>query len=275
MNAASFIENFGHLANASGGINQVRFAVLQLAVQGKLTAQSKADVHARKRIEEGNAPVSEIEFIESASIPEGWVKLSLGGVIASNTGGGTPSKSNPSYWGGGIPWASVKDIQAPKYLESTIDHITQEGLENSSSNLIPERRLLVVTRMGLGKLAINTQPVAINQDIRAVEPTSALDLDFGYLLFKSLSLVGKGGTVKGIKVTELHQIPISLPPLEEQKRIVAKVDELMALCDKLEAQQKEREHRFPILARATHRRFSEDPTRSNLRSIFAGAARVS
>ncbi|MEM6691318.1 MAG: restriction endonuclease subunit S, partial [Planctomycetota bacterium] len=268
MNAASFIENFGHLANAPDGVDQIRLAILHLGVQGKLTVRNSDDIHAKKRIEDGVTPVSEIEFIETFDIPDGWARIPLGCVVASNTGGGTPSKSNPSYWGGEISWASVKDIQSPKYLHSTIDKITQDGLDNSSSNLIPEGRLLVVTRMGLGKLAINTRPIAINQDIRAIEPTTALDLDFGYLLFKSLSLVGKGVTVKGIKVTELHQIPVSLPPLAEQKRIVAKVDELMALCDKLESQQQERERCFPILSHAAHERFRTETSFKNLESIF-------
>ena len=88
--------------------------------------------------------------------------------------------------------------------------------------------------MGLGKLAINKIPVTINQDLRAIEPTLAFDLDCAYLLFKSLKMVGTGVTVKGITVKKLHEMPILLPPLAEQKRIVAKVDQLMALVDELE-----------------------------------------
>jgi type I restriction enzyme S subunit len=122
--------------------------------------------------------------------------------------------------------------------------------------------------MGLGKLAINKVAVAINQDLRAIEPTTALDLDFAYLLFKSLKMVGTGVTVKGISVNKLHAMPVALPPSAEQKRIVAKVDELMALCDRLEAQQHERETRHAALARASLARFADAPTPANLSFLF-------
>ena len=146
---------------------------------------------------------------------------------------------------------ALKTFRAEKYLTSTIDSITKEGLKNSSSNLIPPNRLIVVTRMGLGKLAINKIPVAINQDLRAIEPTSALDMDFAYLLFKSLKMVGSGVTVKGITVEKLHAMSVLLPPLAEQLRIVAKVEELLALCDELEAAQTTaREHRTRLVRSA-------------------------
>ena len=83
---------------------------------------------------------------------------------------------------------------------------------NSSSNLIPPFRLIVVPRMGLGKLAINKVSLAINQDLRAIKRTQALDLNYAYLLFKSFNFVGKGVTVKGITVKELHTRSVQLPP---------------------------------------------------------------
>ncbi|HIJ80701.1 MAG TPA: restriction endonuclease subunit S [Desulfuromonadales bacterium] len=219
------------------GIKKLRELILELAVRGKLVDQNTNEDSALTVLRLAKRAVRPIVTIAEQNVPVGWVSIPLACVIASNIGGGTPSKQNPSYWNGGIAWASVKDIQADKYLNATIDSITEEGLKDSSSNLIPPGRILVVTRMGLGKLAINKISVAINQDLRAIEPNEALNLDFAYLLFKALKLVGKGVTVKGITVEELHSITIALPPLAEQHRIVAKVDELMALCDQLEQQQ--------------------------------------
>ena len=268
MKLATFFAKFDQFADAPGAVAKMRELVLQLAVQGKLVEQRPKELSAKECIRKANKPLVDIVPDESTETPAGWAALQLGCLIASNTGGGTPSKQNPSYWNGSIPWASVKDVQSDKYLVATIDSITEEGLKDSSSNLIPPNRLIVVTRMGLGKLAINTISVAINQDLRAIEPTTALDLDFAYLLFKSLKMVGSGVTVKGITVDKLHAIPVVLPPLAEQKRIVAKLDELMALCDRLEAQQQERETRHAALARASLSRFAEAPTPANLDFLF-------
>jgi type I restriction enzyme S subunit len=88
--------------------------------------------------------------------------------------------------------------------------------------------------MGLGQLSINRVPVAINQDLRAVFISSLVDQEYCYNFFLTQSIEGTGLTVKGIKLEELLNIPFPLPPLAEQHRIVAKVDELMALCDRLE-----------------------------------------
>jgi len=271
MNITEFFEKFELFADAPNAVGKMRELVLELAIRGKLIDQNSNDVSAIASLRKCTRAVCELEVNDDDTVPAGWASVPLGSVIASNTGGGTPSKQNPAYWNGSIPWASVKDIQTDKYLTATIDSITEEGLKNSSSNLIPANRLVVVTRMGLGKLAINKIPTAINQDLRAIEPNEALDLDFAYLLFKALKMVGKGVTVKGITLDVLHSMPVALPPLAEQKRIVAKVDELMALCDRLEAQQRERDTRHAALARASLARFAEAPTPANLDFLFHNA----
>lgn len=268
MKLEIFFEKFDLFAYTPDAVAKMRELVLQLAVRGKLLRQNPSEPSAMDCIRKATKPLAEVAPDESTAAPPGWVALPLGCLIASNIGGGTPSKSNRDYWNGPIPWASVKDVQSEKYLLSTIDSITEQGLKSSSSKLVPQNRLLVVTRMGLGKLAINKVPVAINQDLRAIEPTTALDLDFAYLLFKSLKMVGSGVTVKGITVDKLHAMPVLAPPLAEQKRIVAKVDELMALCDRLETQQQERESRHAALARASLARFADAPTPANLDLLF-------
>jgi type I restriction enzyme, S subunit len=268
MKLETFFEKFEQFAEAPNAVAKMRELILQLAVQGKLVEQNSNEAHAEESLRQVTRTVRLIAVNDEAKVPTGWVSIPLGCAIGSNTGGGTPSKQNPSYWNGSIPWASVKDIQTDKYLTTTIDTITEEGLKNSSSNFIPPNCLLVVTRMGLGKLAINKIPVAINQDLRAIEPNEALALDFAYLLFKALKLVGKGVTVKGVTIEELHSTPIALPPIAEQKRIVAKVDELMALCDRLETQQQELDIRHAALARAALARFADAPTPDNLDFLF-------
>ncbi|AUQ27427.1 restriction endonuclease subunit S [Dickeya zeae] len=147
-------------------------------------------------------------------------------------GGGTPSKKVPENWNGDIPWASVKDFTSTS-LSKTQDSISQEGLRNSSANLIPKGHVIIPTRMSLGKAAINTVDLAINQDLRALIPKVPLDTRF--LLHAVLSLKdeiikkGSGATVKGITQEELYKLEIAFPPLDDQIRIAHLLGKVEAL----------------------------------------------
>ncbi len=153
-------------------------------------------------------------------------------VVIRHLGGGTPSKQDSTYWGGNIPWASVKDLKGA-YLTQTKDSITQAGLDNSSSNLIPAGNLIVCMRMALGKIVINEIDVAINQDLRALFLDQCVDKRFFFYFYHTLQLEGNGVTVKGIKISELLKTPFPLPPLEEQRRIVTQLENLLDSVDRL------------------------------------------
>lgn len=240
------------MANAPGGVQRLREMILQLAVMGKLAEQDPEDEPAEKllkRIVKKKAllvaskkkvvPNKEKQSF-SAPLPKGWSSCALGDLVLTITGGGTPSKAKKSYWDGNIPWASVKDLKDFKYLDYTQDTISKEGLNDSTSNLIPIGRYIVCTRMGLGKSVINRIETSINQDLKALEIPSEIDIEFFHILYRTRRIKGSGMTVKGIKQVELLALPSILPPLQEQKRIVTKVDQLMSLCDQLEAQKHER-----------------------------------
>lgn len=251
MDAQQFLAEFGHVANAPGGIDRLRVLILQLAVAGDLVSvepqvedlqlleriiQQKRDHGEKKKVIPKQASVP----LGMVNAPSHWNVCRLGDIALTITGGGTPSKSHPEYWHGDIPWASVKDLKDFQYLEGTEDHITKEGLRNSSANLIPPGRVIVCTRMGLGKAAINRVAMAINQDLKALELPEDIDPDFFLLVYKTREVKGAGMTVAGIKQDKLLALPVAIPPKEEQSRIVAKVDELIALCDQLEQQQQDR-----------------------------------
>ena len=150
-----------------------------------------------------------------------FVKL---GNLVKITGGGTPSRSVQEYWGGDIPWVTVKDFIS-KRIVTAQEHITAIGLKSSSSNLIPANSILMPTRMALGKIAVNESSVAINQDIKALEILDKKRVLSDYLVsfLSTISDVfikeGKGATVKGIKLDFLKDIRIPLPPLDDQIRI--------------------------------------------------------
>ena len=162
--------------------------------------------------------------------------VSLGEVVKFECGG-TPSKAVSAYWNGDIPWASVKDISGPE-LSTTIDYITKEGLANSASRLVPAGNVILPTRMALGRAAINTIDVAINQDLRVAYPNR--NLDRRYLLWfiisnaRLIESLGLGATVKGITLDKLRDLQIPLPPLAEQKRIAAILDKADAIRRKLQ-----------------------------------------
>lgn len=153
-----------------------------------------------------------------------WEKVEIGDVVEKIIGGGTPSKSCPEYWNGNIPWCSVKDMLDDRFqLSQTEDYITEDGLKNSASNLIPAGTIITATRMGLGRAFINTVDMAINQDLKAVLPNARIDKKFLLWLIVSkrdeIEGLGTGATVKGIRLETFKGIKLHLPPLPIQKRI--------------------------------------------------------
>lgn len=234
------------------GIKKLRALILELAVRGTLVAQDSGDESAGSLLKLARNEKAELaaagdrkreiktqEIVDSEKpfeLPAGWAFARLGDLALSIKSGGTPSKHDPRYWEGDIPWASVKDLGFGEPVSDTQDRITVAGLE-AGSCLAEAGSLLICTRMGLGKIGEALIDTAINQDLKAVRLVSVIDKKYFITYYKTIAIAGTGMTVAGIKQEELLNFVIPLPPLEEQHRIVAKVDELMALCDQLERQQ--------------------------------------
>ncbi len=170
-----------------------------------------------------------------------WKTYKIGDILNKIIGGGTPSKSKSEFWNGDIAWASVKDIKDGVYeLKSTIDTITEIGLKNSSSNLIPKGTVIISTRMGLGRCCISGTNIAINQDLKALIPNNKM-INTNYLLWLMVSLgekiqvLGKGTTVKGITIDILKNLETLLPlALNEQQEIVKRIEKLFKAIDKVD-----------------------------------------
>lgn len=152
-------------------------------------------------------------------------------------GGGTPSKSNPSFYTGDILWATVGDMRSD-YIEDTALKITDAAVRESSTHIIPKGNVVIATRVGLGKVCLTKFDTAINQDLRGVIPKKKHELftEFLFWWFKSISneIVkhGSGATVHGVKQTFINSLDIPLPPLPEQKRIVKILDEVFENIEK-------------------------------------------
>lgn len=157
---------------------------------------------------------------------EEWKKVKLGEVLDSIIGGGTPSKSVKNYWNGNLYWCSVKDMSDDiHYLEKTEDTITEEGLKNSTANLIKKGTVITATRMGLGRAFINKVDMTINQDLKALIPNSKIDnIYLLWTIIANRSVIanqGRGATVPGITLDMLKDLDINLPPLPTQQKIAS------------------------------------------------------
>ncbi|TVU53301.1 MAG: restriction endonuclease subunit S [Arthrospira sp. PLM2.Bin9] len=181
---------------------------------------------------------------EVGVIPEDWEVKQLGDIVEKILGGGTPSRSNASFWNGDIPWVTVKDFATfNPYLAQ--EYITKNGLVKSSSNLISKGTLIICTRMNLGKIMSYNVDVAINQDLKALFITPNIsNLYLNYFLQCNSTYIenlGSGSTVKGILLKDLRRVPFYYPPLPEQKAIasvLSDVDELISSLDKLIAKKR-------------------------------------
>lgn len=178
-------------------------------------------------------------------LPEGWRWARLADLCRVSHGG-TPSKANPDFWTGAVPWVSPKDMKAP-VLYDTTDHISEDAILQSSTTTVSESTVLVVVRSGILAhslpVAIAGSRVAFNQDIKAVSPHKTGTID-PLFLFWSLKAaenrvifdgVKKGPTVHSIRSGFLEDLEIPLPPLVEQKRIVAILNEQMAAVERARA----------------------------------------
>lgn len=236
---------------------ELKNSILQLAVQGKLVPQSAEDepaVELVKRIitekqrhissgaikkEKALPPITEDEL--PFDIPETWAWVRLSD-ISNITAGGTPSRTITSYWNGDIPWVKISDI-SDKYVNSTEECITQRGLDNSSAKVFSKGTLLYTIFATIGTVGILNIDAATNQAIAGVTFYGEYDLDYMYYVavgLKDLLVAkGKGMAQMNINQTILKSTPIPIPPLAEQRRIVAKIEELLPLVAEYdEAEQK-------------------------------------
>lgn len=166
-----------------------------------------------------------------------WKKVKLKDVCKI-VNGGTPKSNVKEYWEGEIQWLTPKDMGKlnSKYVDATERQITVEGLDNSSAKLVPENSLILSCRAPIGHVFINSIEMSFNQGCKALIPSAELDINYLYYFVYSskqlLNDLGTGTTFKEISSKTLGNVEISLPPLAEQRRIVAKLDAAFAEIDR-------------------------------------------
>jgi type I restriction enzyme S subunit len=151
--------------------------------------------------------------------------------FARVVGGATPKSDKADYWDGDIPWTTPRDLSDldGKYLSDTPRKITASGLKSCSSELLPPNSVLFSSRAPIGHVAINTVPMATNQGFKSFVPSPQLDASFLFWWLKchraQLELLGNGATFKEVSKAIVERIEIPLPPLHEQRRIAAILDQ--------------------------------------------------
>lgn len=239
MEAALLLENFDVLASAPNGVKKLRELILQLAVQGKLVPQDPKDepasvllekIRKEKAAKGDRRPLSSVEEPPFA-LPGGWEWARFGDLTINRDGERIPVSREHRH-----------TRQGP------YDYYGASGVIDCIDNYLFDKPLLLIGEDGANLLNRST-PIAfiasgkywVNNHAHVID---GISLDFLLYLELFVNATDLGPYVTGTAQPKMNQakmnsIPVSLPPLAEQKRIVEKVDQLMALCDELEARQEE------------------------------------
>ncbi|MCW5637494.1 MAG: restriction endonuclease subunit S [Rubrivivax sp.] len=280
------LRQFDLLASAQGGVARLRQLILELAVQGKLVRQDSHDepaagLLARARGVRGQLvatgklrrsavvpPIGEEEQVRE--LPPGWSWARIGDV-GQVVGGGTPKSDVADYWAeAGVPWLTPADLYdyRHKRISRGRRDISAEGLASSSAQLLPPGTVLFSSRAPIGYVAIAGLALATNQGFKSCVPFVDGLSDYLFCHLKQLAPrideSASGTTFKEISGADFAAVVLSLPPIAEQARIVARVDELMLLCDALETQGRLEAEQHARLLGALLGTLTESATREQL-----------
>lgn len=243
-------------------------SILQRAIEGKLVPQRAEEGTARDLLAEIRAekeklikaklikktqPLSEITDDEKPfDIPDSWEWVRLE-EIGSIIGGGTPKTQIIEYWDGTIPWITPADMKfIGKYAKRGKRNISSLGLQKSSAQLMPKGTVLFSSRAPIGYIAIADNDISTNQGFKSIVPFDMRCNEYIYYCLQArisdIKHRASGTTFKEISGGEFGKTMIPLPPLDEQHRIIARIEELQPDIDAYDKAQTELhtiEQRFP------------------------------
>lgn len=246
--------HFDTLFTTEESIAQLKQTILQLAVMGKLVPQDPNDEPASELLKKiaaekvrlvkaktirNSRPLAPISNEEKfMSLPAGWAFARLND-IGDWGAGATPSRNNPELYGGSIPWFKSGELVAD-YISQSEETVTELALAKASLryNKIGDV-LIAMYGATIGKTAILSVPATTNQAVCACTPFPGFESTYLLTLLKAYKPrfvgMGAGGAQPNISREKIIETVIAVPPTAEQHRIVAKVGELMALCDQLKS----------------------------------------
>ena len=206
------------LKTAQQQLKVYRQAVLKYAFEGKLTNPD----------------------VKDGELPEGWAELPLDKLGEINSGG-TPSTSEPNYWGGDIPWISPVDLSGfeQKFISIGRKSITMSGLQKSSAKLLPKGTVLFSSRAPIGYVAIANNELCTNQGFKSVTPNPEIDSELLYYSLKcnvnQAEKLASGTTFLEISKAAFSKLLLKLPrEKNEQLDLVREIESRLSICDKIE-----------------------------------------
>ncbi len=268
MKAERLLAQFERVGDAPDAIPRLRRLILDLAVRGKLVKQDPNEepaeellkriaVEKDRLVEEGEIKKLDLEPVSPNEvwfeIPELWVWTRIGTANHVEMGQSPPSE-HYNQLENGLPFFQGKAdfglrYPSPRYWCTQPKKLAMTG------------DILISIRAPVGPTNIAAEECCIGRGLAALRPYESVEVAFMLLSLKAfeseVEAMGFGSTFVAINKKQLTSFPIPLPPLAEQHRIVTKVDELMALCDQLEAAQTERETKRKRLAAASLARLNE------------------
>ena len=216
-------------------ISQSKSKILNLAIHGKLVPQDPNDepaIELLKRINPSFEPCDNPHFPNQ--FPSSWICVKLNEVSELITGT-TPSKLHPEYYGGDFPFYKPSDLDAGRHVIISTEYLSDEG--KSASRIIPIGSTAICCIGSIGKCGYIEKEGATNQQINAAVPSNALNSLYLYYFCNSSFFIDEitadssAITISIVNKSKLGKMFISLPPLQEQHRIVAKIEELFAILD--------------------------------------------
>ena len=169
---------------------------------------------------------------------EDWEQRKLDDIAKIKTGGGTPKTANPEYWSGNIPWIQSSDLVEGDIVHVNINKfINNNALKNSAAKLISRDSIALVTRVGVGKVAVINQDFTTSQDFLSLSDFDGSDIKFlAYQLYRLMqenAKVLQGTSIKGITKTELIEQSISIPSSGQEQNLISavlsKIDSIITL----------------------------------------------
>ena len=279
MNADRLFALYNRVAEAPDAVSRLRRFVLDLAVHGKLVEQDPADEPASellKRVSDERKTWLRAKRIKRVGVdpialgetpfpvPSNWEWTRLGNV-GDWSAGSTPSRANTDFFGGDVTWLKSGELNDNRHLLGSEETITQLALDSCSFRMNrPGDVLIAMYGATIGKLAILAESAATNQAVCGCTPFQGVLSDFLFLFLlsqrRTFRRSSEGGAQPNISKVKIVAVPFPLPPFAEQHRIVAKVDELMGLCDRLDVARADREDTRDRLTKASLARLNASET---------------